>query len=130
MARTKPPETKEKELSLPPKEERELGFLLLGVVFGAVLGILGGLWVSFFVELLRDLIPSESWTLVSFLGLVIATILGIYTDKNSPNLYQITRGKRRIISELRESPLHSMLNLLSKKLLVYIGNGLVRSREM
>jgi len=63
---------------LPRKETREFGFLLLGVVFGAILGILGSLWVSFLVELLRNLIPQESWTLFSFLGLVITSILSIY----------------------------------------------------
>ena len=61
------------------KEEKELGFLILGVVLGAVLGIVGGLWVSFLVELIKNLIPPESWTLVSFLGLIITTILSIYT---------------------------------------------------
>jgi len=77
---TKPHETKEeRELPLLPKEEKELGFLLLGVVFGAVLGILGGLWVSFLVELLSDFIPQELWTVTSFSGLIITTILSIYT---------------------------------------------------
>ena len=63
---------------LPRREVREFGFLILGVVFGAVLGILGSLWVTFLVELLRNLIPPELWTLVSLLGLVITTILSIY----------------------------------------------------
>lgn len=69
MATTKP---------LKTKEAKELGFLLLGVVFGAVLGIIGSLWVTFLVELLRGFIPPELWTLVSFFGLIITTILSIY----------------------------------------------------
>ncbi|MFQ6068749.1 MAG: hypothetical protein ACE5KD_04305 [Candidatus Bathyarchaeia archaeon] len=60
------------------KEARELGFLLLGVVFGAALGILGNLWVAFFVELIRSFISPELWTVASFLGLVITTILSMY----------------------------------------------------
>lgn len=57
---------------------RALGFLLLGVVFGAVLGVLGNLWAAFLVELVRNLIPPELWTVASFLGVVITTILSIY----------------------------------------------------
>lgn len=70
--------TKHKHKPLETKEERELGFLLLGVVFGAVLGILGNLGVAFLVELIRDLIPPGLWTVVSFLGVVFTTILSIY----------------------------------------------------
>jgi len=44
------------------EEAKELGFLLLGVVFGAVLGIVGNLWVTFLVELVKCLIPSGLWT--------------------------------------------------------------------
>ena len=57
---------------------RALGFLLLGVVFGAVLGVLGNLWAAFLAELVRNLIPPELWTVASFLGVVITTILSIY----------------------------------------------------
>lgn len=63
--------------------EKELGFLILGVVFGAALGILGNLWVAFLFELIRDLIPPESWFLVSLLGLVITTILSLLILKKS-----------------------------------------------
>jgi len=63
---------------LPRREVREFGFLILGVVFGAVLGILGSLWVTFLVELLRNLIPPESWTLFSLVGLAITSIFSIY----------------------------------------------------
>ena len=58
--------------------EKELGFLLLGVILGAVLGIVGSLWVEFLVELLQSIIPSESWTIASFIGLLLSTILSIY----------------------------------------------------
>lgn len=71
-------EARELGLSQLTKVERELGFLILGVVFGAVLGILGNLWVAFLVELVKCLIPPESWTVASFLGVVIATVLSIY----------------------------------------------------
>lgn len=63
---------------LPKKEVREFSFLLLGIVFGAALGILGNLWVAFLLELLRSFIPQESWVAVSFLGLAITSILSVY----------------------------------------------------
>ena len=63
---------------LPRKEVREFGFLILGVVFGAAVGILGNLWVAFLFEILRSFIPPESWITVSFFGLVVTTIFSIY----------------------------------------------------
>ncbi|MDH5461700.1 MAG: hypothetical protein OEX09_05715, partial [Candidatus Bathyarchaeota archaeon] len=47
------------------------------------LGILGNLWVAFLFELIRDLIPTESWFIVSLLGLVITTILSLLILKKS-----------------------------------------------
>ena len=76
-------EAEESVLSALTGVEKELGFLILGVVFGAALGILGNLWVAFLFELIRDLIPTESWFIVSLLGLIITTILSLLILKKS-----------------------------------------------
>lgn len=76
-------EAKEIALSSLMGVEKELGFLILGVVFGAALGILGNLWVAFLVELVRILVPTELWTVASFLGLIITTILSLFVLKKS-----------------------------------------------
>jgi len=74
----KGPKCGEEILPLPSKVERKLGFLLLGVVFGAALGIAGNLWVGFLFELIRNLIPPELWTGTSILGLIVTTVLSMY----------------------------------------------------
>ena len=60
------------------KEEKEMGFLFLGVVFGAVLGLVGNLWVGFLFEALRSLIPGAQWFASSLVGLVVTTLVSIY----------------------------------------------------
>jgi uncharacterized membrane protein YeaQ/YmgE (transglycosylase-associated protein family) len=60
------------------KEEKEMGFLLLGVVLGAVLGLVGSLWVSFLFEALRNLIPQAQWLISSVIGLAVTTVVSIY----------------------------------------------------
>ncbi|MDH5461124.1 MAG: hypothetical protein OEZ29_01430 [Candidatus Bathyarchaeota archaeon] len=76
-------EAEESGLSTLIGVEKELGFLILGIVFGAALGILGNLWVAFLFELIRNLIPIESWFIVSLLGLIITTILSLLILKKS-----------------------------------------------
>ena len=86
--------------------EKELGFLILGVVFGAVLGILGNLWVAFLVELVRIIIPTELWTVASFLGLIITTILSLFILKKSfESALKYITGKERLaeITEKKEA---------------------------
>jgi hypothetical protein len=63
---------------LMKKEEKEFGFLMIGVVLGAVLGLVGNLWVAFLFEAIRSLIPEAQWLLSSVLGLVITTLVSIY----------------------------------------------------
>jgi hypothetical protein len=60
------------------KEQKELGFLLLGVVFGAVLGIVGNLWVSFLIEAAKSYVASSLWPIVSIIGVIVTTILSVY----------------------------------------------------
>lgn len=72
------PKCGEELTRLPTRVQRELGFLLLGVVFGAALGIVGNLWVAFLFELVKILIPQETWALSTFLGLIITTVASIY----------------------------------------------------
>ena len=76
-------EAKEIAISSLMGVEKELGFLILGIVFGAALGILGNLWVAFLIELVRILIPPELWTISSFVGLIITTILSLLILKRS-----------------------------------------------
>jgi hypothetical protein len=60
------------------KEEKEMGFLLIGVVLGAVLGLVGSLWVGFLFEALRSLIPEAQWFTSSLIGLAVTTLVSIY----------------------------------------------------
>jgi len=59
-------------------EEKEFGYLVLGVVFGAILGLVGNLWVAFMFEVFRSLIPEGQWLLSSIIGLVLTTFVTIY----------------------------------------------------
>jgi len=72
------PKCGEEIFPLPGKVEKELGFLLLGVMFGAVLGIVGNLWVAFLFELVWNFIPPELWTVTSIVGFLVTTIISIY----------------------------------------------------
>ena len=99
-------EAKEIALSSLIGAEKELGFLILGVVFGAALGILGNLWVAFLVELVRILIPPELWTVASFLGLIITTILSFFVLKKSlESAVKYIAGEERLaeIAEKKEA---------------------------
>jgi uncharacterized membrane protein YeaQ/YmgE (transglycosylase-associated protein family) len=60
------------------KEEKEMSFLLIGVVLGAVLGLVGSLWVGFLFEALRSLIPQAQWFTTSLIGLVATTLVSAY----------------------------------------------------
>ena len=60
------------------KEQKEFGFLVLGVGLGAVLGLVGNFWVAFMFEVIKALIPEAQWLLSSLLGLVITTLVSIY----------------------------------------------------
>jgi hypothetical protein len=63
---------------LMKKEEKEFGFLILGVVFGAVLGIMGNLWVSLLIEVAKGYITSSLWPTFSIIGLAATTVLSVY----------------------------------------------------
>ena len=63
---------------LMKKEEKELGFLVLGVALGAVIGLVGNVWVAFLFEVIRSLVPEAQWFLSSILGLVVTTVVTIY----------------------------------------------------
>lgn len=91
------PKCGEEILPLPSKVERELGFLLMGVVFGAALGIVGNLWVGFLFELIRNIIPQELWTGTSILGLIVTTVLSIYIFvRVTQSATKYTRGEERL----------------------------------
>jgi len=60
------------------KEQKEFSFLVLGVALGAVLGLVGNVWVAFLFEVIRTLIPEAQWLASSLLGLAITTIVSIY----------------------------------------------------
>ncbi len=60
------------------KEEKEMGFLLIGVVLGAVLGLVGSLWVGFLFEALRSLVPGAQWFTSSIIGLAVTTLVSTY----------------------------------------------------
>lgn len=59
-------------------EEKEFSYLVLGVVFGAILGLVGNFWVAFLFEVIKGVIPGAQWLPSSLLGLVIATLVSIY----------------------------------------------------
>lgn len=99
-------DAKEIALSSLMGVEKELGFLILGVVFGAALGILGNLWVAFLVELVRILVPPELWTATSFLGLIITTIFSLFVLKKSfESAIKYITGKENLaeITEKKEA---------------------------
>ena len=60
------------------KEQKEMSFLLIGVVLGAALGLVGSLWVGFLFEALRSLIPGAQWFTSSLIGLAVTTLVLIY----------------------------------------------------
>lgn len=60
------------------KEQKEMSYLLIGVVLGAVLGLVGSLWVGFLFEALRNLIPEAQWLTGSLIGLAVTTLVSIY----------------------------------------------------
>jgi predicted lysophospholipase L1 biosynthesis ABC-type transport system permease subunit len=60
------------------KEEKEFSFLILGVVLGAIIGLVGNVWVAFLFEVIKTAIPEAQWFPSSVLGLAITTIVSIY----------------------------------------------------
>lgn len=94
------PKCGEEILPLPAKLEKELGFLLLGVMLGAVLGIVGNLWVAFLFELVKNVIPAELWTEASIVGLVVTTIVSIYVlIRVIKSAIKYTVGERELTDE-------------------------------
>ena len=63
---------------LMKKEEKDFSFLVLGVALGAIIGLVGNVWVAFLFEAIKTLVPEAQWLLSSFLGLAITTVISIY----------------------------------------------------
>ena len=63
---------------LSRRNEKEFAFILVGVIMGAVIGVVGSFWVSFTIEILRSIIPETQWLLTSVLGLIVTTFVVVY----------------------------------------------------
>jgi len=63
---------------LMKKEEKDFSFLVLGVALGAIIGLVGNVWVAFLFDAIKTLVPEAQWLLSSLLGLAITTVVSIY----------------------------------------------------
>jgi len=68
-------ELEEQALSEQREHEKTMGHYYKGIWQGLVLGIFGNLLVSFFVELLRELIPQKWWFITNTVGLLAVTAI-------------------------------------------------------
>jgi hypothetical protein len=63
---------------LMKKGGKDFSFLILGVALGAIMGLVGNLWVAFLFEVIKTLVPEAQWLMSSLLGLAITTVVTIY----------------------------------------------------
>jgi len=81
---------------LMKKEQKDFAYLLLGIFFGAVLGVVGNLWVSFLLEVARSYVASSLWSTFSLIGLIATTVLSIYVlTRIAKSTAQLTSGEEK-----------------------------------
>jgi fructose-specific phosphotransferase system IIC component len=62
------------------RTRREAGFLVYGVILGALLGLVINLWTEYYMKWLDSLVPPELWPLILALTTILLfVILGYLT---------------------------------------------------